>query len=375
MSQMETPRPYSLLCELTYRCPLQCPYCSNPIDFARYQAELSTADWERVLTEAAALGVVQAHFSGGEPLLRADLPQIVRRAHELGLYTNLSTGGTLFAEKIGAQLREAGLDSLQVSLQDSDPESSDRIAGGAPSFAKKKRAARLAKELGFALTVNVVLHRQNLDRIEEIIALAEELGAERLELANAQYNGWALKNRAALLPTRAQVEHASAVAEATSTRLKGRMEILYVKPDYFERYPKACLYGWGRVFLTVTADGSVLPCQTAREIPGLKFENARHRSLDQIWFESETFQKFRGTDWLPEPCRSCPRKEIDFGGCRCQAFLLTGNAGVTDPVCCLSPLHGLIGDALAEAESAGKVEWIYRTPAESRRHAPGGVTS
>ena len=374
IERMETPRPYSLLCELTYRCPLQCPYCSNPVDFARYDAELSTAEWERVLTEAASLGVVQAHFSGGEPLLRADLPQIVRCARDLGLYTNLSTGGTLFQETIGAQLREAGLDSLQVSLQDADPKSADRIAGGTPSFEKKKRAAQLAKELGFALTVNVVLHRRNLDRIEEIIVLAEELGAERLELANTQYNGWALKNRAALLPRRAQVESAAAVAEAASIRLKGQMEILYVRPDYFEQYPKACMYGWGRVFLTVTADGSVLPCQTAREIRGLKFENARHSSLDHIWFESETFQKFRGTDWLPEPCRSCPRKEVDFGGCRCQAFLLAGDASVTDPVCSLSPLRGLIENAVAEAESAGDVEWIYRTPAESRRHASSGAT-
>ena len=364
---METPRPYSLLCELTYRCPLQCPYCSNPLDFARHKDELSTEEWERVLTEATALGVVQAHFSGGEPLLRADVPQIIRRARDLGLYTNLSTGGTLFDEKVGGQLREAGLDSLQVSIQDADPGNSDRIAGGAPSFEKKKGAAKLAKELGFALTLNVVLHRQNLDRIEGIIALAEELRAERLELANSQYNGWALKNRAALLPSRTQVTHAAAAAEAARARLKGRMEILYVLPDYFEQYPKPCLYGWGRVFMTVAADGSVLPCQTAREIRGLKFENARQRSLEDIWFNSEIFRKFRGTDWLPEPCQSCPRKEIDFGGCRCQAFLLTGDASVTDPVCSLSPAHHLIEQELVAAESNATVEMIYRTAVESSR--------
>src|SRR5271154_201798 len=362
---METPNPYSLLCELTYRCPLQCPYCSNPIDFARHTDELATAEWERILAEAAALGVVQAHFSGGEPLLRADLPQIVRRARELGVYTNLSTGGTLFNEKTGTQLRAAGLDSLQVSIQDADAENSDRLAGGAPSFEKKIRAAQIAKELGFSLTVNVVLHRQNLDRIEAIISMAEELGAERLELANSQYNGWALKNRAAFLPTRAQVEHAAHAADTARQRLKGRMEILYVLPDYFEPFPKACLHGWGRVFMTVAADGAVLPCQTAREIRGMKFDNVREHSLEKIWFESETFCKFRGTDWLPEPCQSCPRKEIDFGGCRCQAFLLTGDFSVTDPACSLSPRHNLIAEALAESQAGINEKLIYRTAGSS----------
>jgi pyrroloquinoline quinone biosynthesis protein E len=364
---METPRPFSLLCELTYRCPLQCPYCSNPIDFARHESELTTADWQRVLTEAAALGVVQAHFSGGEPLVRTDLPQIISRARDLGLYTNLSTGGTLLTEKIAKDLRAAGLDSLQVSIQEANAANSDRLAGGAPSFEKKQRAAKLAKDLGFSLTLNVVLHRQNLDNIEAIIAMAEQLGAERLELANSQYNGWALKNRAVLLPTRAQIERAVTVARAARERLKGRMEILYVLPDYFEEFPKACLQGWGRVFMTVAPDGTVLPCQTAREIAGLKFENARKKSLEEIWFRSDVFQKFRGTDWLPEPCQSCPRKEVDFGGCRCQAFLLTGNATVTDPVCSLSPSHHLIKEAFAEAENNGKAELIYRNPRESLR--------
>ena len=358
---METPRPFSLLCELTYRCPLQCPYCSNPLDFARHKTELDTEEWQRVLTEAAALGVVQAHFSGGEPLLRADAPQIIRRASELGLYTNLSTGGTLLTEKLAGQLRDAGLDSLQVSIQDADAENSDRMAGGAPSFEKKIRAARLVKKTGFSLTLNVVLQRENIGRIEAIIALAEELGAERLELANTQFNGWALKNRAALLPSRAQVEHAATVSRAAQQRLKGRIDILYVLPDYFEEFPKPCLHGWGRVFLTVAADGTVLPCQTAREIRGLKFDNVREHSLEKIWFESETFCKFRGTAWLPEPCQSCPRKEIDFGGCRCQAFLLTGDATVTDPACSLAPRHHLIAEALAEAEAATHEQLIYRT--------------
>ncbi len=370
---METPRPYSLLCELTYRCPLQCPYCSNPLDFARHTGELDTEEWKRVLTEAAALGVVQSNFSGGEPLLRPDVAEIVRHARQLGLYTNLSTGGTLLTERLAGQLRDAGLDSLQVSIQDADAENSDRLAGGAPSFEKKIRAARLVKKTGFSLTLNVVLHRQNIGRLEAIIAQAEELGAERLELANTQFNGWALKNRAALLPARAQVEHAAEVARAAQQRLKGRMEILYVLPDYFEPFPKPCLYGWGRVFLTVAADGLVLPCQTAREIRGLKFDNARQRPLHEIWFESEAFCKYRGTDWLPEPCRSCPRKETDFGGCRCQAFLLAGDAAATDPVCSLSPRHNLVVEALAEAGTGANGKMVYRNINESLRISSSGA--
>lgn len=366
---METPRPFSLLCELTYRCPLQCPYCSNPINFARYSQELNTEEWKRVLGEAAAMGVVQAHFSGGEPLLRADVCQIIAHAQSLGLYTNLSTGGTLLSEELAKQLRAAGLDSLQVSIQDSAAACSDSMAGGPPSFEKKIRAARVAKDAGFALTLNVVLQRQNIGRIEAIIGLAEDLGAERLELANTQFNGWALKNRSALLPTRVQVEHAARVARAARQRLKGKMEILYVLPDYFEPFPKACLHGWGRVFMTVAPDGAVLPCQTAREISGLQFANVRKLSLEKIWFESEAFCKFRGTDWLPEPCRSCPRKETDFGGCRCQAFLLAGDAAVTDPVCSLSAKHHLITDALAQAEGGAEQPLLYRNAVESARLA------
>jgi len=370
---MEIPRPYSLLCELTYRCPLQCPYCSNPLDFARHTAELTTDEWQRVLTQAAALGVVQAHFSGGEPLLRPDLPQIIHYARGLGLYTNLSTGGTLLDEKLAKQLRAAGLDSLQVSIQDAEPEISDRLAGGPPSFKTKIRAAHIAKQSGFSLTLNEVIHRQNIEHIDAMVALAEELGAERLELANTQFNGWALKNRAALLPTRAQVERAMDSARAAQQRLKGRMDILYVLPDYFESFPKPCLYGWGRVFITVAADGLILPCQTAREIRGLKFENVRNSTLSETWFESESFRKFRGTDWLPEPCQSCPRRDTDFGGCRCQAFLLTGDAAATDPVCSLSPRHEIVTRAIAEADSGGTEGMIYRNPGESLRNSLGAA--
>jgi pyrroloquinoline quinone biosynthesis protein E len=364
---MATPHPFSLLCELTYRCPLQCPYCSNPLDFARHNDELSVEEWKRVLSEAAALGAVQAHFSGGEPLLYAGIPEVIRHARKLGFYTNLSTGGTLLTQDLASQLRDAGLDSLQVSLQDADAKNSDVMAGGAPSFEKKIQAARLTRAAGFPLTLNVVLHRRNLARVKDIIALAEELGAERLELANTQFNGWALKNRTALLPTRAQAEAALQVARAAQQRLKGRMEILYVLPDYFEQYPKPCLNGWGRYFMTVSADGTVLPCQTARGIAGLTFENIRQHSLSEIWFKSESFQKFRGTDWLPEPCQSCPRKETDFGGCRCQAFLLTGEATSTDPVCSLAPKHHLIAEALLEAEAETGTKLVYRNAVESAR--------
>ncbi|WP_142524333.1 SPASM domain-containing protein, partial [Methylacidimicrobium cyclopophantes] len=260
-----------------------------------------------------------------------------------------------------------GLGGFQLSIQDSRSESAEWIAGMRGSFGKKKEAARMAREVGFALGINAVLHRQNLDRIEEIIELAEEWGAERLELANSQYNGWALRNRRWLLPTRAQVEHASEVALRAQKRLRGKMEILFVIPDYYATYPKACLHGWGRAFLTVSADGLALPCQAAREISTLSFPNVREKSLRDIWFHAEAFQRFRGTDWLPEPCRSCPRREIDFGGCRCQAFLLTHNAGATDPACILSPHHFLIEEALTEAETPGTVGWAYRNPAESKR--------
>jgi PqqA peptide cyclase len=366
---MNTPLlyPYSLLCELTYRCPLQCPYCSNPVNFECYTEELDTQEWQRILDEAAALGVVQVHFSGGEPLLRKDIVQIIRKARDLNLYSNLSTGGTLLTEKLVHELRSAGLDNLQISIQDADSNNSDYISGGLGSFEKKKKAALLAKNAGFPLTINVVLHKQNLDNIEAIIGLAEDLSAERLELANTQFNGWALKNRNLLLPTRSQVEHAVRLVESARLRLKGKMEILYVVPDYFEQYPKPCLYGWGHVFMTITSDGTVLPCQAAREISSIKFENARNNSLEKIWFESESFCIFRGTDWMPEPCRSCPQKVIDFGGCRCQAFLVTGNAAVTDPVCSLSSHHTLIEQAIKKTEKESQGKWIYRNEDESKR--------
>jgi pyrroloquinoline quinone biosynthesis protein E len=344
---METPSPYCLLAELTYRCPLQCPYCSNPLELHHYRDELDTGVWHRVLDEAARLGVVQVHFSGGEPLLRRDLPELVRRARQLDLYSHLSTSAISADEVKLEQLRESGLDALQISLQDSRPQENDWLAG-VPSFEKKRRAIEAAKRLEFPVTLNVVLHRHNLDRIGEIIDLAEAWHVDKLELAHAQYGGWAFRNRAALLPTRAQVERAAEVVAEARNRLSSSLEIVHVLPDYFQEFPKACLHGWGRVFLTVAPDGAVLPCQTARAISSLAFPNVIDASLEEIWYHAPVFRRFRGTDWMPEPCRSCDRREIDFGGCRCQAFLLTGDAAATDPVCHLSPEHYVVQEAVAE---------------------------
>ena len=345
-------RPLALLAELTYRCPLQCPYCSNPVELSRYRQELDTETWVRVFGEAAELGVVQLHLSGGEPLVRRDILELVREAHRLGLYSNMSTGATVVDEVKLAQLREAGLDHLQVSLLDTQPGTNDWLAG-ARSFDRKRDAVLGAKRQGFPVTLNFVLHRHNLDHIEDVIALALEWKVDRLELAHTQYTGWAFRNRAALMPSRTQVERAYATVE----RVRGtvgadRLDILHVVPDYFDDYPKACLQGWGSVFMAVAPDGCVLPCQTAREIPGLEFPNVRESSLNEIWFESSVFQQFRGTDWMPEPCRSCDRREIDFGGCRCQAFLMTGDPAATDPVCHLSPKHHLVDEALREAQQS-----------------------
>jgi pyrroloquinoline quinone biosynthesis protein E len=343
-----TPRPLALIAELTYRCPLKCPYCSNPLELSRFRNELDTATWQRVLKEAAELGVIQVHFSGGEPLIRRDLAELVGEARQLDLYSHLSTGGTLADESALGELKQAGLDAVQISVQDARPEENDWMAG-TPSFTRKLKVIEAARRLGFPVTLNVVLHRHNLDRLEEIIELAEQTDVDRLELAHVQYGGWAFQNRAALLPSRAQVERAATVVAQARNRINGRPEIVHVLPDYFQPYPKACLHGWGRVFLTVAPDGAVLPCQTARDIPGLQFPNVRDASLTEIWFNAPVFQRFRGTDWLPEPCRSCERREIDFGGCRCQAFLMAGDPGVTDPVCQLSPLHQRVQAALVES--------------------------
>lgn len=328
-------RPYLLLAELTHRCPLHCPYCSNPSNYPG-GTELSTADWRRVIREAAEIGVLHVGFSGGEPLQRSDLVELVAAAHEAGLYSNLITSALGLSRTRAQDLKAAGLDNVQISFQSDQALLADRIAG-ATAHVKKLEAARLVRELGFPLTVNVVLHRGNIDRLEQLIALAEHLEAERIELANTQYYGWAYRNRALLLPTREQIAEAVRITEKAKARLRGKLEILFVTPDYYSERPKPCMNGWGRRFLTVNPIGDVLPCPTASEIPGLRFDNVRARSLSWIWTDSPAFNRFRGTEWMPSPCRDCEFREVDFGGCRCQAALITGNPEVTDPACSLSP--------------------------------------
>lgn len=353
-------RPFGLLAELTYACPLHCPYCSNPLNLADYREELTTSQWQRVLAEARDLGVLQLHLSGGEPLQRRDLPDIVHSASELGLYTNLITSAVGLTSRRAEQFRTAGLDHVQISVQADEPALSDRLAG-TPSFERKVSAARLVKELGWPLTVNVVLHRQNIDRVAAILDVAEELRADRIELANTQYYGWAWRNRGALLPSRAQLERAETAVRAARERLRGRMEVIYVIPDYYSRYPKPCMDGWGRRQLTVAPNGDALPCPTAQALP-LPRASVREHSLAWIWEKSPLFQRFRGTDWMPDPCRSCDRRELDFGGCRCQAFQLTGDAARTDPVCHLSPDHGIVEEAVQAANEVARPREAVLTP-------------
>jgi pyrroloquinoline quinone biosynthesis protein E len=342
-------RPYTLIAELTYRCPLRCVYCSNPVDYAGHADKLATDDWLRVFREAEDLGVVQANLTGGEPLLRGDLEELVRGARELDLYVNLITSGLPLTRPSLVCLRDAGLSSFQLSVQDASPAESDRIAGRA-AFEQKMEVARWVKELGLPLTLNFVLHRQNLARVPDIVALAEELGADRLELANTQYLGWALVNRSALLPTRAELARAREVAVREKERLKGKMEVLFVLPDYYSDFPKACMSGWGKRYIVVSPDGLALPCHLAHTLPGLAFDNVLERSVGDIWNHSAGFQAFRGEGWMPDPCRTCERRTIDFGGCRCQAFHLTGDAAATDPACSLSPHHARITEAREAAE-------------------------
>ena len=362
----DSPRPYTLVAELTYKCPLRCVYCSNPIDFARHGDGLDTEDWLRIFREAEELGVVQLNLTGGEPLLRRDLETLVAGARGLDLYTNLITSGIPLTRERLADLKARGLDNVQVSIQDVTAAASDRIAG-LKSFERKLEVCGWVKELGLPLTLNTVLHRENLDRVGDVIALAESLRADRLELANTQYLGWALQNRTALLPTRAQLDRAREVARAARKRLQGRMEVLFVTPDYYAELPKSCMDGWGRRFIVVAPDGLVLPCHAAHTLPGLEFDNAKTRSLAEIWQSSEAFGAFRGEAWMPEPCRSCERRTIDFGGCRCQAYQLTADATATDPVCPLSPHHQLVVDARAAALDPAPAPFEYRVAAPARR--------
>jgi pyrroloquinoline quinone biosynthesis protein E len=349
--------PTTLLAELTHRCPLHCPYCSNPLSLTRADQELDTSDWTRVLTEARELGVLQLGLSGGEPLVRSDVQEIAEHAHRLGMYVTLVTSGVGLTRPRAEKLRAAGLEHVQISFQDPDLPSADRIAGMS-AVRQKMAAAAIVRDLGFAFSVNVVLHRANIDRVGEVIELAASLGADRLELANTQYYGWALENRRALMPTRAQVDAASEVTDRAMQKYRGRMQIVYVLPDYHETYPKPCYGGWGRHYLVVAPDGRTLPCHGATHIPSLEFDNVRDRSLEWIWNESPAFRAFRGDEWMKEPCRSCSRKSVDFAGCRCQAFALTGDATNPDPVCTLTPLRTVIDRALEEA--TGPIEYVYR---------------
>ncbi len=346
------PPPLGLLAELTHRCPLGCPYCSNPLALDRRDVELDTNTWMRVFNEGAQLGVMQVHLSGGEPGARRDLVEIVGSAHTANLYTNLITSGVGITAHTLRDLWEAGLDHVQVSIQDSDAISSDHIAGYRGAFQRKIALAKEVVRLGLPLTINAVVHRANIARIGEMVDLAVALRAKRVELAHVQYYGWALKNRAALMPSREQVDRAIALLDELRRRHKDEIVIDAVVPDYYARFPKPCIGGWGRRSLNVTPSGRVLPCHAAESIPGLEFWNVRDHSLGEIWTSSPAFNAFRGTAFLPEPCASCERREIDFGGCRCQAFALTGDARATDPVCHLSPQHALVAELAAMQEDS-----------------------
>jgi pyrroloquinoline quinone biosynthesis protein E len=353
--------PLAVLAELTHRCPLQCPYCSNPIELERGGSELTTDEWKKVLTELAQIGVLQIHFSGGEPTARKDIVELVQHASDVGLYTNLITSAVLLSRDKLKALADAGLCHVQISFQGNESVVADRVAGLRDSHRKKLEVARWTRELDLPLTVNAVMHRQNLHQLSDIIQMAVDLDADRLEVANVQYYGWALKNRAALMPTLEQIEETSRIVEEAEARLKGILAIDYVVPDYYALRPKKCMGGWGRQFFNISPSGKILPCHAAETITGLDFLSVRsNHSIAWIWQNSEAFNRYRGTGWMPEPCRSCEFKEVDFGGCRCQAFALTGDAGNTDPACTLSPLHEQIFKTAEAEASGGSDRFIYR---------------
>lgn len=358
--------PFWLLAELTYRCPLQCPYCSNPIEMAAQKDELDTESWFRVMGQAREMGAVQLGFSGGEPLLREDLTELITEGRRLGYYTNLITSGVgMDADRVGA-FRQAGLDHIQVSFQASSEELNNFFAGSHKAFAQKKAMAKEIKRQGYPMVLNFVLHRHNIEQTEQILELAAELEADYVELANSQYYGWAYHNRATLLPSREQLLEAEAVTQRYRDRHGERMKIIFVVPDYYETRPKACMGGWGSIFLTVTPDGTALPCHSARQLP-MDFPNVRQWDLASIWNQSPAFNQYRGNDWMKEPCRSCPEKEQDFGGCRCQALMLTGDAANADPVCDKSAYHYKVEQAVAAASSPGEQPLLFRNMKNSRK--------
>lgn len=364
--------PLWLLAELTYRCPLHCIFCYNPVNYAQNRNELSTAQWIDVMRQARALGAAQLGFSGGEPLLRDDLEELIVEGHRLGYYTNLITSGVGLTEARIARMRDAGLDHIQLSFQDSTKEMNDFLTS-TKTFDLKSRVAKLIKQYDYPMVLNVVLHRYNLDHIERIIEMALEMEVEYLELANTQYYGWGLVNRAQLMPSHAQLKHAEAVVNAYRAKVGNKIRILFVVPDYFEERPKACMNGWGSVFLAIAADGTALPCHAAKSLPGLDFPSVAHHSIRDIWYHSDAFNKYRGDAWMKEPCKTCPEKERDFGGCRCQALALTGDAANADPVCSKSPQHAEVQEIVRHAHrsqhndstQANSQPVVFRTDANS----------
>jgi pyrroloquinoline quinone biosynthesis protein E len=360
--------PLWLLAELTYRCPLQCPYCSNPLEIASYKNELSTDDWLKVLREARKLGAMQLGLSGGEPLVRKDLELIVKEGADLGYYSNLITSGVGMDEERVVALKEAGLDHIQISFQASDKELNDFL-GGTSSFQHKLDMARAVKANNYPMVLNIVIHRQNIDHIEDILKMTVELKADYVELASTQYYGWSALNVNSLLPSREQLERAESIAHAYQDHYRNKMKILYIVPDYYETRPKACMNGWGSVFLTIAPDGRALPCHAAASIPDIEFPNVRDRSINYIWNDSDAFNKFRGFGWMKDPCRTCPEKEKDFGGCRCQAFKLTGDATNADPVCSKSPHHQKLSDKVAGLQDVHQLQGapiVFRNMSNSK---------
>lgn len=366
--------PVGLLCEMTHRCPLQCPYCSNPLDLERANAELTTEQWQDVMRQAGALGVLQIHLSGGEPTARKDLEDILKVAAESGLYTNLITAGVMLNRERLAKFAELGLDHVQLSIQDVDPENADRIANYQGGMAKKIEVAKWVKELGMALTINAPIHRQNIHNVTPMIDWAVSVGAERIEVAHVQYYAWALHNRASLMPTKESFSASAREVVAAREKYKGIIVIDAVVPDYYAKFPKPCMGGWARGIVNITPSGKVLPCHASESITHLKFDNIKDKSLGDIWLNGDAFQKYRGTEWMKEPCRSCSRKEIDFGGCRCQAFALTGDAANTDPACSLSPLHDQWAKvAEVESHTSTPPQFVYRRVGGAKAVEPAGT--
>ena len=364
------PPPLWLLAEITYRCPLHCVFCYNPLNYAQDKRELTTDEWKDVLRQARKLGAAQLGFSGGEPLVRDDLEELIGEAHQLGYYTNLITSGVGLTEERISKMKALGLDHIQLSFQDSTKEMNDFLSS-TKTFDLKNRVAKLIKKYDYPMVLNVVLHRYNLDHVGRIIEMAVEMGVEYLELANTQYYAWAHVNRDQLMPTREQLERAEAVVNDYRAKLGNKIRLLFVVPDYFENKPKACMNGWGSVFLAVAADGSALPCHAAKTLPGLSFPNVTEQTLEDIWYQSDAFNAFRGFEWMKEPCRSCSEKEKDFGGCRCQAYALTGDAAAADPVCGKSEFHDEVKKIVLQGRQRPVEEkpLVYRNDANSMKFA------